>query len=147
MTEPDRALEYVATCRCGQLVARCVGEPVRVSVCHCLDCQRRTGSAFGAQARWPDGHVFLQGARRVWTRTADSGNLTTYSFCPDCGSTVAYAGEAFPGLTAVPLGAFADPGFPAPRFSVWEHRSHAWAPVLGDDVRHSSDPRNPRNTS
>ena len=30
----------------GQLTASCTGEPVRVSVCHCLDCQKRTGSAF-----------------------------------------------------------------------------------------------------
>jgi hypothetical protein len=29
-----------ATCRCGRLKAECKGEPVRVSVCHCLDCQR-----------------------------------------------------------------------------------------------------------
>ena len=41
-----------ATCRCGQLRAECQGEPVRVSVCHCLDCQKRTGSVFAAQARW-----------------------------------------------------------------------------------------------
>ena len=36
--------ERVATCRCGRVQAVCVGDPVRVSVCHCLDCQRRSGS-------------------------------------------------------------------------------------------------------
>lgn len=66
-----------ATCRCGQLRAVCQGEPVRISVCHCLACQQRTGSAFGAQARWPDQKVTLTGKFQSWTRIADSGNRAT----------------------------------------------------------------------
>jgi len=127
-----------ATCRCGQLRAECVGEPVRISVCHCLACQKRTGSAFGAQARWPDAQSKVAGRSSSWVRTADSGRKITYRFCPDCGSTVAYAIEGTPGITAIPLGAFGDPAFPAPRFSVYEHRKHPWTAVLGEDVDHSS---------
>jgi hypothetical protein len=118
----------------------CVGEPVRVSVCHCLDCQKRSGSAFAAQARWPDDRIEVVGESRVWVRTADSGHRATYRFCPRCGSTVAYVIEGWPGVVAVPLGAFADPDFPAPGFSVYEHRKHAWTAVLGDAVKHSSTP-------
>jgi hypothetical protein len=133
-----------ATCRCGQLRAECVGEPVRISVCHCLACQKRTGSAFGAQARWPDAQIKISGKSTSWVRTADSGRKITYRFCPDCGSTVAYAIEGTPGITAIPLGAFADPAFPAPRFSVYEHRKHPWTAVLGEDVDHSSTPSSER---
>jgi hypothetical protein len=133
-----------ATCRCGQLQAICEGEPVRVSVCHCLACQKRTGSAFAAQARWPEAQVTIVGKARTWERVADSGHRATYSFCPECGSTVAYVIEGWPGLTAVPLGAFADPSFPAPTFSVYEHRKHAWTVVLGEDVEHSSTPSSRR---
>jgi hypothetical protein len=132
--------ERTATCRCGQLQAICVGEPVRVSVCHCLDCQRRSGSAFAAQARWPEAQVRLHGAAKTWVRVADSGHRATYQFCQNCGSTVAYQVEGWPGLTAVPIGAFADQNFPHPKFSVYEHRKHSWTVVLGDDVEHSSTP-------
>ena len=124
-----------ATCRCGQLRAVCEGEPVRVSVCHCLACQQRTGSAFAAQARWPDEQVTVAGESKTWVRVGDSGSRVTYRFCPTCGSTVTYAVEGFPFVTAVPLGAFADPSFPPPRFSVYESRRHDWAAVLGDDVQ------------
>lgn len=127
-----------ATCRCGQLQARCEGEPVRVSVCHCLACQKRTGSAFSAQARWPEAQVTISGEAKVWERVADSGRRAAYRFCPHCGSTVAYVNEGWQGLVAVPLGAFADPTFPAPRFSVYEHRKHGWVAVAGDAVEHSS---------
>lgn len=129
-----------ATCRCGQLKAVCQGEPVRVSVCHCLECQKRTGSAFSAQARWPDDMVTLSGEISEWHRAADSGHKATYRFCPTCGATVSYVIEGWPGVIAIPLGAFADPQFPAPRFSVYEHRKHEWTTVLGENVEHSSDP-------
>jgi hypothetical protein len=127
-----------ATCRCGQLSATCTGEPVRVSVCHCLECQKRSGSAFSAQARWPAEQVAIAGASKTFVHTADSGNTITHHFCPDCGSTVHYRIDGkFDGLIAIPVGAFADPAFPAPRFSVWEERKHQWVEILGDDVEHS----------
>ncbi|MDC0712844.1 GFA family protein [Stigmatella sp. ncwal1] len=70
----------VAECRCGELTARCEGEPVCVSVCHCLACQRRTGSAFAAQARFPSKQVTISGEPRTYVRRADSGNHATYQF-------------------------------------------------------------------
>ncbi len=127
-----------ATCRCGHLRAACAGEPVRVSVCHCLECQKRTGSAFAAQARWPAAQVSINGEFKTWERIADSGRRASYRFCPECGSTVCYVNEGHPGLIAVPLGAFADPAFPPPSHSVYEHRKHPWTAVLGEHVEHSS---------
>jgi hypothetical protein len=41
-----------------------------------------------------------------------------------------------PELIAVALGAFADPDFPGPYFSVWEQRKHAWVTITGDEVEH-----------
>lgn len=127
-----------ATCRCGQLTATCRGEPVRVSVCHCLACQQRTGSAFAAQARWPSEDVEVSGEAKIWTRTADSGHVATYRFCPHCGSTVAYTIEGWPGVTAIPYGAFAGTDMPAPGYSVYEDRRHAWVEITGDVTRSTS---------
>jgi hypothetical protein len=127
------------------LTARCAGEPVRISVCHCLECKKRSGSAFSAQARWPEAQVTLSGEAKIWERVADSGHRATYRFCPHCGSTIAYVIEGWPGVIAVPIGAFADPDFPAPGFSVYEHRQHPWVAILGNDVEHSSSPSTARN--
>ena len=123
-----------AQCRCGQLTATCEGEPVRVSVCHCLECQKRSGSAFSAQARWPVEQVVIEGRWKTWE--PEEGKRASFRFCPECGCTLAYEIEAMPGLIAVALGAFADPGFPAPRFSVWEVRKHPWVRIEGEDVEH-----------
>lgn len=125
-----------ATCRCGQLQVVCVGEPARISVCHCLNCQKRSGSAFAVQARWPDESVAISGEFRSWPVVGDSGGSATFCFCPTCGSTVFYTNENMPGVTAVAVGGFADPGFPAPRHSVWEVRKHGWVTIEGRDIDH-----------
>jgi hypothetical protein len=128
---------HTASCPCGQLRAAACGEPVRVSVCHCLDCQKRTGSAFSGQARWPTEQVTVEGQSKSWAHHADSGNRITHHFCPECGSTVHYAIEGkFDGLIAIPLGALDHPYFVSPAFSVWEKRKHEWVEILGDGVEH-----------
>jgi hypothetical protein len=99
---------HTASCRCGQLGAMATGDPVRVSVCHCLDCKKRSGSAFAVQARWPAERVKFEGSSKSWSHVADSGNRITFHFCPGCGSDVHYEIEGkFDGLIAIPLGAFA----------------------------------------
>lgn len=129
-------VERIATCRCGRLRAICAGDPVRVSVCHCLNCQKRSGSVFAVQARFPDEQVTLIGPFREWRDVAESGTRTTFRFCASCGVTVTYVSEEMPGLMAVPVGAFADPTFPPPSISGYEDRQHPWTAVLGDRVEH-----------
>ena len=126
----------IAACRCGALTAACTGEPVRVSVCHCLDCQRRSGSAFAAQARFPAADVTILGDSRTWEDKREDGRWFRSRFCPTCGSTICYAIAAMPGLLAIPTGAFADPAFPPPDYSVYEGRKHAWVAVLGEGIEH-----------
>ena len=115
-----------ASCSCGQLQARVTADPVRVSVCHCLACQRRTGSVFGAQARFAAESVEVSGASREFVRVGDEGTYATFSFCPECGATVFYTAEGLEGWIAIPVGAFADPAFPSPAVSVYEERMHRW---------------------
>src|SRR5690242_10826267 len=125
-----------ASCCCGQLRLTCEGEPVRISVCHCLDCQRRTGSVFGMQARYTPGQIAIEGRSTEYVRPGDSGDSITFRFCPDCGSTVYWTLAGDPAVIAVAVGAFADPGFPPPRRSVYERRRHAWVALPDAVVEH-----------
>ncbi|MGY0559080.1 MULTISPECIES: GFA family protein [unclassified Lysobacter] len=124
-----------ASCSCGKLTVSTRGEPVRISICHCLDCQRRTGSVFSAQARFPADAVAVEGQSKEYVRIGESGSSTQFHFCPECGSTVFYRSDAIPDVVAVPVGAFADPDFPPPRVSVYEERQHPWV-HLADGIEH-----------
>jgi len=119
--------DHPASCSCGQLRLVAHGDPIRVSMCHCLACQRRTGSTYGAQARFAADRVEISGRSTEWTRVGDEGHEIRFHFCPTCGATVYYLLEE--GQVAVPVGAFADPAFPPPRFSWYEVRRHPWVSV------------------
>ncbi len=124
-----------ASCSCGKLTVTTRGEPTRISICHCLACQKRTGSVFGVQARFPADTVVVEGQSREYLRTGDEGTTARFHFCPDCGATVFYRMDAVPDMVAIPVGAFADPQFPQPRVSVYEDRKHAWVRVP-DSIEH-----------
>ena len=124
-----------AACSCGQLRLTCVGEPVRISMCHCLECQKRTGSPFGVQARFRREQVTaIEGKATEFSRVGDEGNRITLRFCPECGSTLYWTISNFPDLIAVAVGGFADRDFPAPRISVYESRRHPW--VMVPEIEH-----------
>lgn len=124
-----------AACSCGQLTATPSEGPLRVSICHCLACQRRTGSVFGVQARFRKESVEVKGRSSQYVRVGDEGTSCTFHFCPDCGATVYYLPQALEGFIAIPVGAFADPSFPTPRVSIYEERMHAWV-GLPEDIEH-----------
>ncbi len=96
-----------AVCSCGQLRLTAEGDPIRISMCHCFACQRRTGSAFGIQARFTSDHVGVDGRYSDYVRISDEGEERTFHFCPECGATVFYVLSTAPDVVAVPIGAFA----------------------------------------
>lgn len=118
-----------ASCSCGSLTVNCTGEPTLVALCHCLECQRRTGGPFGVAAFFPEASVVLEGPTTEYRRTGDSGHEIEFHFCPTCGSTLCWRPHFRPGLVAVAIGAFADPDFPAPSKAVYPHHRHPWATV------------------
>ena len=119
-------MERTAACSCGQLRIRCAGDPRKVSLCHCLDCQRRTGGPFGIAAFFDAAATEPDGPSRTFERGSDSGHPIAFHFCGACGSTVYWYPARIPGLVAVAVGCFADAAFPAPSQSVYEHHRHAW---------------------
>src|SRR5260370_41831099 len=113
-----------AACNCGQLHLTIEGEPSRISMCHCLECQRRTGAVISNQARFRREQVTFAGKVTAWMRTAERGNGLTFHFFPTCGSTLYWEGEGFPGYVAVAIGSFPDPNFPAPPINALAEARH-----------------------
>jgi hypothetical protein len=136
-----------AACHCGQLTLLVEGEPFAVDICHCLACQRRTGSAFGMQAGFKRDQVQISGRYNGFTRVSDEADAKphTFHFCPDCGSQVFQTEPGDDQLVVVSTGSFADPDFPPPTASGYNSRRHRWiglpeglvreATIIWDEVR------------
>jgi hypothetical protein len=119
-------IERRASCPCGSLTVVARGEPARVSVCHCGACKRRTGSVFSYNATYAEDQVQASGPSKSFRRIGEEGFWGEFQFCPECGSTVLYRIERRPGMVTIPAGAFADPDFPEPLFSVYGELRHKW---------------------
>jgi hypothetical protein len=103
-------------CVCGSIRYQCSGEPERVTVCHCLWCQRRTGSAFGTEMVFHADKVSLSGAEPAKYRhiSDESGRWLETYFCGRCGSNLGMTLEAVPGIRTLPAGTLDDPGSLSP---------------------------------
>ena len=119
----------IARCQCGALTAEVAAYSPMVVACHCVDCQRRTGSAFGVTAYYPVEAVTVSGAARAFSRPTAIGGVFTTRFCPVCGTSLLGSTTRFPDLIGVSVGGFADPDAPPPLRSVWEQSAHPWTQV------------------
>ncbi|ODS03676.1 hypothetical protein AUC71_00635 [Methyloceanibacter marginalis] len=128
----DAKTERSAGCACGRLTVKTTGEPVDVYLCSCLKCQRGTGSAFSYAALFADSAVTIAGDRRHYADRGDSGRAIDSSFCPTCGTAVAFRAEGLPGVIGVPVGCFADPNFAKPSKLFWASRRHRWLDLPAD---------------
>src|SRR5271166_162493 len=128
-----------AACSCGQLRIEVEGEPRGVGICHCLACQRRTGSVFAALARFTAPFTVF-GTATEFVRVGDQGAKFIFRFCPICGSTVFHTEEGHDESVGVAVGAFADRNFPAPRVSIYESRKHPWVELPPEVKAFDKDP-------
>ena len=76
----EGCMPMLACCQCKQLSARISGPTEQIVACHCLDCQRRSGSPFGVIAYYPSSDIVLSGEARQYSRTSESGNRFTQGF-------------------------------------------------------------------
>jgi len=114
-----------ARCACRQLQAEADGEPLIVSMCHCTECQRRTGSPFGLGAWYQKDKVRIRGQTKTFVRPIEDRTVINH-FCPNCGGTVLWEASKREGLIGIAVGMFADPDFPAPDRSIYEDTKHRW---------------------
>jgi hypothetical protein len=122
-------VKRTAQCSCGGLRVSVDAEPQSVVACHCIDCQRRTGSVFGVGAYFPKEQVSVAGESKTFVRPTEAGHQFTTHFCPTCGTSVYWEAGKNPGVIGVAVGAFGDPSFPAPVRSVFERSLHPWAAI------------------
>ena len=115
-------------CLCGAVRYRVKGDPARVSVCHCTDCQRRTGSAFAVVAHFKDENLEMTGGplSTYEYRSEETHRWIRLEFCPRCGTTVTLTAEQSPGSRTVSGGTFDDPSWLRIERHVWTRSAVPW---------------------
>lgn len=128
-------------CSCGELHYES-NEAVRgVAACHCIACKKRTGTAFGVGCAFMAADVEVTGEYKEYTRKSDADRSVTHRFCPNCGTTVMWVAEAFPGGLMIAGGTFDDLSVVTPKVHAWTQSKLDWM-ALPDGV--PSFPRGPQ---
>ncbi len=114
-------------CLCGKVSMFATSKPLRVGICHCLDCRKHHGAVFYAAA------IFAADAVTV---TGDTHSFQGRHFCPTCGSSIfAQSGEEI----ELHLGALDAPSQFTPTYESWVLRREAWLPECPRITRFERD--------
>lgn len=114
-----------ARCCCGAATISVEGEPELNGICHCDDCRRRTGSAFGWSAYFRDDRIVGRtGETSVYLPLGDPGQARR--FCLRCGTTLSWKTPTLPDLTGIAGGCFVEAPLAEPVRSYRSHRKLRW---------------------
>jgi hypothetical protein len=120
---------YTGGCQCGLVRYVLTAEPIRLVACHCKECQRQSGSAFGMSMLVKEDSPTVTSLTKQFTRIADSGNENTGVFCPDCGVRIYQIPKYAQGVLALKPGTLDDTSWLRPSYFVWMMSAQGWVPV------------------
>ena len=120
-------------CLCGEIRYECQGDPVRAFICHCIDCQRFTGSAFSPELFFPkESFRLLSGTPSGHAIAAESGNMNERQFCSHCGASLFAVLEKYPDWISVTAGSLDDKTAFKPSLHVWTRSQMGEVRVIDD---------------
>ena len=114
-------------CLCGSVRFDVRGEPLRVGVCHCMDCRKFHGALFHASAIYPE---------NAFSVTGKTSSYEGRSFCPVCGSSVFSQSDD---EIEINLGSFDEPDQFRPTYELWTIRRENWLPEFPETKLHERD--------
>jgi len=123
---------YTGGCQCGQVRYEIIGEPLKITACHCMECQKQSGGAFGMALWVRSGDLRVKGTPKSYTRTADSGKPMTGVFCPDCGVRLYNIPSNDQDVYLLKPGTLDDTRGLRPERMVWARRKQAWLEIPDD---------------
>ena len=119
-------------CSCGCVRYRLTDEPLFVHCCHCLNCQRQTGSAFVVNVLIETDRVeLLAGDPAVVEVPRDDGSAQRIYRCPGCQVAV-YSQYTWPQLRFVRAGTLDDPSSVSPDVHIFTRSKVPWVELPPD---------------
>lgn len=101
--------------------------------CHCTDCQKRTGSAFGIQMGILESDLSVTGELITVTFKQPSGVIATYHACKKCLSKIYVLNSQRPGFANIRAGSLDNSSEINPAAHFWTKSKQPWI-TIPDDV-------------
>ena len=128
-------------CQCGALRYQLTEPPLMIYACHCTNCQRISGSAFGLAANIKETSLeFTSGEPATVTWRSDAGNERYGSFCGGCGCRIAHGQIPSIGVLSLRAGTFDDPSWVVPAGHTWTRSAQPWFRFGDEDILWDAQP-------
>jgi hypothetical protein len=128
-------------CQCGDVRYEVTGAPKQLVVCHCTDCQRQSGSAFGMTLVVEEGDFRLtKGEVKTFESKSDAGRDKLGAFCPECGTRIYHKPEYRKGFVSVKPGTLDDTATLTPDIHIWTASRQPWITIPKDVEAHEKSP-------
>ena len=118
-------MSIAGECLCGQVHYQCE-EEAGGGHCHCVDCRKTSGTGHGSHMIVPENAFSITGQVKFFDKPADSGNVVSRGFCPNCGSAIYSTNSAMPGLVFVRASSLNDIDAFKPQMVVYTDRAASW---------------------
>jgi hypothetical protein len=116
-------------CSCGAVRYRLTSDPLFVHCCHCLNCQRQTGSAFVVNLLIETDQLELPaGEPQAVDVPRDDGSTQTIFRCPGCQVAV-FSHYGHPGVSFVRAGTLDEPSGVAPDVHIYVKSKLPWVTI------------------
>jgi hypothetical protein len=126
-------------CQCGRVRYTISVEPLFLAACHCKECQRASGSAFGLSLMVPHGGFAVEGELKSFERPTDSGRRLRGYFCPECGTRIYHQRSDAP-VVNVRAGTLDDTSWLKPNLHAWLSSKQPWTPIPEGAATHLTQP-------
>jgi hypothetical protein len=128
-------------CQCGAVRYETHGPAIALYACHCTECRKQSGSAFGLSLQVPRvGFRVTSGAPRFWSRPTDSGRRLSCAFCPTCGSRLWHESGPDSETVTIKAGSLDDPVDLAGAIHIWVSRRLPGVLVPPDAAQFQEEP-------
>ena len=118
-------------CVCGKVRYRLTAAPLLAYACHCHDCQRRSGSAFGLTLVVRSADVLLSGEPEMMRMETPSGREIDHGVCPQCRFRVFARAPVAPDFMSLRAGTLDDASWVRPIAQAWVESAIPWAVIPG----------------
>jgi hypothetical protein len=118
---------YSGGCVCGATRYRLTQEPITLYACHCTDCQKRSGSAFGL-SMWVRRSALeiTEGELRSHDLTLADGRQSNARVCPRCATRLWSEPARLPEYSVLRPGTLDDTAWLEPVAHIWTRSAQPW---------------------
>ena len=128
---PDSPMKVHGSCHCGNVTYEALVHPARTGICHCIDCQQLTGSAYRVSVPAIEGSLqFASGQPTIYVKVGESGSRRAQAFCPNCGSPLYTYDADRPGTYGLRVGCIEERSQLVPRKQKWCRSALPWTQNL-----------------